>query len=209
MQRAAEVRESPEVIRKSLGLPSRFFLFAGRLVQEKGVFDLLDTYKRMPPKLRESVALVFAGNGAARRQLEDSARSISPGSVYFPGFLQREQLASYYALAEALVLPTHSDPWGLVVNEAMACGLPVIVSSAAGCVADLVQDGWNGRVIAAGDVIQLEAAMSALAAEAELRKAMGMRSASRILKYSPQACAAGLAEACLKSARETPAAMDR
>ena len=67
--------------------------------------------------------------------------------MVFPGFAQRDQLAAYYALAEALVFPTLSDPWGLVVNEAMACGLPIIASDAAGCVADLVQDGENGYVI--------------------------------------------------------------
>ncbi len=77
---------------------------------------------------------------------------IIPGAVCFPGFAQREDLAGLYALAEALVLPTHSDPWGLVVNEAMACGLPIIVSSVAGCAADLVEDGWNGYVVPPRDV---------------------------------------------------------
>jgi glycosyltransferase involved in cell wall biosynthesis len=211
LQRAAGVRASAEANRKNLKLPARFLLFAGRLVREKGVFDLLDAYRALSPELRASLALVFAGDGGARQQLQETASSISPGLVYFPGFLQREQLASYYALAEALILPTHTDPWGLVVNEAMACGLPIIASSAAGCVADLVADGWNGRVIAPGDVVQLGAAMSSLAADDELRKVMGIRSAERILNYSPQACAAGLAEACLEtdgmrdSRRETSA----
>ena len=68
------------------------------------------------------------------------------------GFAQREQLPAYYALADVFVFPTHTDPWGLVVNEAMACGLPVISSDAAGCAADLVESGWNGRVFPAGDI---------------------------------------------------------
>ena len=90
---------------------------------------------------------MFAGDGVSREELTQRARRISPGAVCFPGFAQREDLAGLYALAEALVLPTHSDTWGLVVNEAMACGLPIIVSSVAGCSADLVEDGWNGYVV--------------------------------------------------------------
>ena len=60
------------------------------------------------------------------------------------------------------VFPSHTDPWGLVVNEAMACGLPVISSDAAGCTADLVEDNWNGRVVRRGDVAQLASAMEEL-----------------------------------------------
>ena len=69
--------------------------------------------------------------------------------IRFAGFAQREQLAIYYALAEMLILPTYTDTWGLVVNEAMACGLPVIVSRAAGCAADLVTENWNGLLVPA------------------------------------------------------------
>ena len=106
-------------------------------------------------------------------------------------------MASYYALAEALVFPTHTDTWGLVVNEAMACGLPVISTDAAGCTADLVENNWNGRVIRAGDTSQLASAMEELARDEELRSRMGQRSTERILRYSPEAWAAGIAGAVL------------
>ena len=71
------------------------------------------------------MGLVFVGDGVSRSELTDRARRISPGFVGCPGFAQRDELARYYALAEAVVLPTHSDPWGLVVNEAMAVILEV------------------------------------------------------------------------------------
>src|SRR6266550_3066328 len=129
--------------RDRLKLPSRFILFVGRLVPEKGVFDLLQAYAKLESDVRSEVGLVFAGNGSSGVELAQQAKRINPGVVCFPGFAQREDLAGLYALAECLVLPTHSDPWGLVVNEAMACGLPIIVSSVAGCSADLVEDGWN------------------------------------------------------------------
>lgn len=195
--RAEQVGSQAEIHRRKLGLPSRYFLFVGRLVPEKGVFDLIDAYGAMAPELRERLSLILVGDGAARPELERRAAAISPASVRFAGFAQREQLAGYYALAEAFVFPTHSDPWGLVVNEAMACGLPVITSSAAGCAADLVEDHWNGRVLPAGEVSQLASAMNELASHPELRSLMGQRSRERIQSYSPEACAAGFARAAL------------
>jgi len=191
--KAAKEREGR--LRGELGLPERYFLFVGSLVKRKGVFDLLEGYFALPPDLRSEIGLVFAGDGPERAELESLARSIVPGSVYFPGFVQRDQLASYYALAECLVLPTHSDPWGLVVNEAMACGLPVICTDVAGCAADLVKS--NGRLIAKEDTANLAAAMEEIACDPGLRERMSRESRELIQSYSPEICAAGIAQAAL------------
>jgi glycosyltransferase involved in cell wall biosynthesis len=196
-QRAILIRRDAAMHRQALRLPERFFLFAGRLVREKGIFDLLHAYDALPPELRAEVGLVFVGDGGARSALEKRAAAIHPGSIQLAGFAQREHLAAYYALADAFVFPTHTDPWGLVVNEAMACGLPVITSDAAGCAADLVEDGWNGCVVSAGNIVQLTSAMNNLARDAELRSLMGRRSQERIQQYSPEAWAAGMAGAAL------------
>jgi 1,2-diacylglycerol 3-alpha-glucosyltransferase len=193
-QRAEVIRKGAAMHRQALGLPARFFLFVGRLVPEKGIFDLLRAYRALAPEVRKEIGLVFVGDGAARSKLEQCAAPIEPGAIHFAGFVQRDQLASYYALADVLVLPTHTDTWGLVVNEAMACGLPVVSSSAAGCVADLIENGWNGRVVASGERGQLASAMDELARNAELRLLMGQRSTQRIVQYSPQAWAAGMAQ---------------
>lgn len=200
-QRAAVVRRDPASHRQALGLPARFFLFVGRLVPEKGVFDLLCAYDALAPEVRRDVGLVFVGDGAARPALYQRTAAISPGAIHFAGFQQREHLATYYALADALVFPTHTDTWGLVVNEAMACGLPVISSSAAGCVADLIESGWNGRVVPRGEIAQLASAMSELARNAELRNIMGQRSTQRIAQYSPEAWADGMAQVALLDRR--------
>ena len=125
------------------------------------------------------------------------AKRVEPGGVCFPGFTEREDLAGLYALAECLVLPTHSDPWGLVVNEAMACGLPTIVSSVAGCSADLVDDGWNGYVVPPRDSEKLSAAISCVVQRPELRQSMSAHSLERIRNFSPEACADGLATAAI------------
>lgn len=193
---SAVARTNEREHRRRLGLPEHFFLFVGRLVKEKGVFDLLEAYARLQPEIRASFGLVFAGNGKEQVALTKRAAQRGCGrQVQCVGFAQREELALYYALADALVLPTHSDPWGLVVNEAMACGLPIIVSEVAGCAADLVEDGWNGRVFPARDVGKLSQAMYLLARRPELRLRMGKNSRERIRNFAPQACAFGLAAA--------------
>jgi len=197
--RAEAARLQAAEIREKLKLPSRFILFVGRLVLEKGVFDLLEAYAKLESGLRSEVGLVFAGDGVSREELVQRAKAISPGVVCFPGFAQREDLATLYALAEALVLPTHSDTWGLVVNEAMACGLPIIVSSVAGCSSDLVEDGWNGYVVPPRDPVKLSVAIVSLVGQLELGKKMSARSLERIRNYSPQACADGLAAAAISS----------
>jgi glycosyltransferase involved in cell wall biosynthesis len=200
-QRAEAIRRDAAMHRQALGFPNRFFLFVGRLVQEKGVFDLLRAYEALAPEVRKEMGLVLVGDGAARSTLEQHAATISPGAIHFAGFVQREHLATYYALADMLVFPTHTDTWGLVVNEAMACGLPVISSSAAGCAADLIESGWNGRVADVGESGQLASAMEELARNAALRSLMSQRSTQRIAHYSPDAWAAGMAQVAFSQRR--------
>lgn len=197
---AETTRAHAREFRAKLKLPSRFVLFAGRLVPEKGVFDLLEAYAKLEGNIRSEVGLVFAGDGISRKGLALRATAISPGTVCFPGFAQREDLAGLYALAETLVLPTHSDPWGLVVNEAMACGLPIIVSSVAGCSLDLVQEGWNGHVVPPRDPQKLSGAINCLVRDRATRETMSARSLERIRSYSPEACADGLAASGISTA---------
>jgi 1,2-diacylglycerol 3-alpha-glucosyltransferase len=191
---AATVRQNASAKRSELGIPRRYFLFVGRLVREKGVFELLAAYARLGDQLRQEVGLVFVGDGACRSQLEAQAGSISPGMIRFTGFAQREQLGAYYSLADMLILPTHSDPWGLVVNEAMACGLPIVLSWVAGCAADLVRESWNGLLVPPRNVPALAAAMESLASQPRYCAMMGANSAQHISNYSTE-------EWCLAIAR--------
>jgi 1,2-diacylglycerol 3-alpha-glucosyltransferase len=192
---AEQVKRQSAAFRERFGLPGRFILFVGRLVLVKGVFDLLESYAKLESGLRSEVGLVFAGDGDAREKLVQQAKRISRGTVCFLGFVHREDLPGLYALAETLVLPTHSEVWGLVVNEAMACGLPVIVTNVTGCLADLVDDGWNGYVVPPADSDKLSVAINSLVRQTELKQEMRARSLERIRNYSPEACAEGLAAA--------------
>lgn len=196
---AAKARQDASARRRDLNLPDRYFLFVGRLVREKGVFDLLSAYAGLDEDVRHNFGLVFAGDGVCRQELEQRAKSIVPGTVIFSGFAQRDDLAAYYALASALILPTYTDPWGLVVNEAMACGLPVIVSDVAGCAADLVKDGWNGFSVPPRDANALSRAMAKMVVDATTLAAMGSNSRELIAEYSPEKWAISIAEAVMQS----------
>jgi len=198
--RADRFRARAALERRRRTLPPRYFLFVGRLVPEKGLDDLMQAYEALDDSLKSQLSLVIVGDGPLRRDLESRARRLGKGSVTLAGFVQRDELAAYYAFAEMFVLPTYTDTWGLVVNEAMACGLPVIASAAAGCVADLVLDGWNGRVVNRGRIAELTTAISQLANDSELRTLMGCRSREMISRYSPECCAAGMANAALNCA---------
>jgi glycosyltransferase involved in cell wall biosynthesis len=191
---AAKARTVAEKVRARYGLPERYFLYAGRLIPGKGVFDLLAAYAKLEQHERSQMGLVFAGDGVSRRDLTARAVEIHPGCIRFTGFVQREQLAELYALATALVFPTHSDPWGLVVNEAMACGLPVIATDVAGCVPDLVVNEVNGFIVRPGNVAELVRAMRKLSDPGTADK-MGRCAASRIQNFTPEACAEGIANA--------------
>jgi glycosyltransferase involved in cell wall biosynthesis len=189
---AKEASREELQVRARLSLPLRYFIYVGRLVRAKGVFELVEAYAQLDHEIRARVGLVFVGDGVDRSELIKRASRITPEKIQFPGFVQREGLPEFYALADALIFPTHSDPWGLVVNEAMSCGLPVIVTRVAGCAEDLVKDGWNGFVIPPRDPSQLAAPMAHLAGDSGLRIAMGSRSRERVEAYSPAAWAEGL-----------------
>lgn len=202
--RADTARSDAAAIREKLALPERYFLFVGRLVREKGVLDLVKAYGSLSSDIRQQVSLVLAGDGPLLPELENLIRSNKMSGVRLLGFVHREELPIYYGLADVFVLPTHSDVWGLVVNEAMACGLPIISTDVAGCAEDLLRDGWNGILCGVRDAFQLASAMERLAASQPLRVGMGQNSRNLIRAFSPDACAAGMAEAILTVRQATP-----
>lgn len=190
---SSAARRDDATLRQDLRLPRRYFLFSGRLVREKGTFDVLRAYSRLPTELTGEIGLVFVGDGPARAALMRESNN-AQGTIVFAGFAHRPRLAVYYGLAESLIFPTHADAWGMVVNEAMACGLPVLCSDAAGCAEDLVSQS-NGRIFLAHNVEMLSAAMAELASDHDLRISMGRNARQRVAQYSPEVCAAGIAEA--------------
>ena len=124
-------------------------LYCGRLSNEKRTLDLLEAYHRLNC---ESKFLSIVGDGRLRKKMQDYKSNHGLDSVRFFGFRDRNEIKNYYATADLLVLPSSRETWGIVVNEAMCFGLPVIVSSQVGAATDLVQDGENGFIYPSGDV---------------------------------------------------------
>jgi glycosyltransferase involved in cell wall biosynthesis len=169
------------------------FLFAGRLESGKGVLPLFDAWAGVAAEAE----LTIVGDGSLRERVRERVAHAAMPPVRALGHLDREGLAEEYARADVFVFPSVSDPWGLVINEAMASGLPIVTTTAPGAVVDLVADGDNGIVVAPFDAGALLAAMEDLARDPGRRRAMGERSAERIRTQTPEAWAAGMRQAGL------------
>lgn len=164
--------------------PPIVFLFSGRLIRKKGVLSLLTAYEKLQAE-RENIGLVLIGDGRERTLYEGYCKSHAVRNVFFEGFINREQLPHYYAAADIFILPSLSDPWGLVINEAMAFALPLIATDAAGATYDLLVEGVNGFVVKSGNSEQLYRAMKRLVDYPHLREKMGKESLSIIQNYTP------------------------
>ena len=149
MEGARIVREAEAIHRNRLHLPKRFLLGVGRQVKKKNWMILLRAWSVFRLEHAQSdLKLVLLGNGPERANLVTYARSVGCNDVHFLDFVPQKEIVSYYATAEALVLPSQvGETWGLVVNEAMSCGLPVIVSRQCGCSSTLVRQGENGWLV--------------------------------------------------------------
>jgi len=179
-------------LRREMGIPEnyRVILFAGKFEAQKRPLDLLQAFQRMRP---ERAALLFVGEGALEPKIRSQAAAGPP--VYVVPFQNQSLMPRAYAAADLLVLPSQSETWGLVVNEAMCLGLPAIVSSHVGCAYDLVVPDETGLVFPAGDVAALgEAITSALSDDARLR-AWGENASRKVRQFGYRQATDGLVAA--------------
>lgn len=140
---ADKIRHKPVAFPITKRLPENYFLFVGRFLQRKGIDNLINAYNRYRMTcVEEAWSLVLIGKGPAfdymSRLAENNANIIFAGPQY------GNDLCVYYAMASVFVCPSVSEPWGLVINEALASGLPVLVSTGCGAAKSLVRDGKNG-----------------------------------------------------------------
>lgn len=217
--RANEVRMQSRGVRKRYGLPERYFLSMGRFVPKKNLAILIRAYRKVLDSNRDcQTHLVMVGSGEEEAKLRSlcmelrlpaydkrspcvanqaSAVECELPGVHFYGFRQINENAVFYALADAFVLPSLWEEWGLVVNEAMACGLPVVVSETAGCAQDLlpatpsgepaprhVGIRRNGFVFDPKSAESLAHALLALASSSSLREALGKSSRDVVRDFS-------------------------
>lgn len=147
------------------------------LSERKGVNYLIKAFKALR---RKDVILIIGGVGKEEKRLKYLAKGNK--NIHFAGYMDGEEKARYYSIADIFVLPTLHDPWGLVINEAMYYGLPIITTDAAGCSQELIRG--NGIVVKAGDEKELFLALKKLLDNENLRKRMGKRSKEIIKTYN-------------------------
>jgi 1,2-diacylglycerol 3-alpha-glucosyltransferase len=178
--------------------PNPYFICVSRYLPKKNLFRLIEAYagylRAHGPGAWD---LVILGSGELREKLEAAVAACGvSGNVRMPGFVQYADLPSYYSAAGALVLPSLSDQWGLAVNEAMACGIPVIVSDACGCAPDLVAKGDCGFTFDPTDTGALRLLLAKTAAlSGDERARMGAIGRDRIGRYTPRLFAEALVAA--------------
>jgi glycosyltransferase involved in cell wall biosynthesis len=182
---ADELRTRRDALRAELGVEGCTFLYVGRLDPEKGVDVLLRAMRDVP----DARLVIVSGGGSS----EAALRAQAPPNVRFAGRVERP--VQWYVAADAFVLPSRSDQWGMVLNEAAAAGLPIVASDAAGATHDLVEDGENGIRVPPDDVHALTAALRRTCTDGAFRGRAGERSREIAARFIPAAWADAVARA--------------
>lgn len=188
---AAVVRQRAGTSKSDPGRPRRL-LFVGKLIERKHPFDLLQAAAqvRVPGG---QVEVAFAGAGELQDALTKAAAATGV-RAHFHGFANQSELPAIYAAADVIVLPSDAqETWGLVINEAMACGVPAVVSDVVGCGPDLVESGLTGEIFPLGNVAALARRIEAVLAFD--RESTVRALAERMETYSPTQAAQGIAGA--------------
>jgi glycosyltransferase involved in cell wall biosynthesis len=174
-RRADELRRERPAIREALGIPEAAVavLHVGRLIPFKAIETLLDAVAAAPTETPLHVLVV--GDGPLRNDLERHATALGL-STTFTGLREGDELVQTYVAADVFALLSLRETWGIVVNEAAACGLPLVLSDRVGASADLLRPGENGELIRVSDFRAAARAIARLADDAELRARSGSRS---------------------------------
>jgi len=222
IRNADVARGQGAAVRRQYGLPEKYFLASARFIEKKNLFRLVQAYRAYRDQAGtmengkqkcEIWDLVLLGDGPLKPELNRLISELGlEACVHRPGFKQYHELPAYFGLASAFVHPSTTEQWGLVVNEAMASGLPVLVSDRCGCATDLVTEGVNGFTFAPENVGQLTQLMLRLANSDFPLADFGLASRRIISGWGPEKFATGLREAvavALKNPRPRAGLVDR
>ena len=169
------------------------FLFSGKFIHRKAHLLLLDAIERIAALT--DVALIMLGDGLLSDEVLRRGKSILRDNFIAPGFVNQSKLGPYFAAADAQVLPSYHETWGLVVNEGVYFGLPAIVSDHVGCYPDLVIPGVTGDIFSSGDCNSLAEKMLAFAMNRENTRVMGENAKALISRYGIDQAASGVLSA--------------
>jgi 1,2-diacylglycerol 3-alpha-glucosyltransferase len=195
--RSDEARQHSSELMKSYGLPDNYFLASNRFIEKKNLPRLVDAYASYLRNAGDAAwDLVLLGDGPMMPAIRSQVDRLGlTQRVYLPGFKQYDELPVFYGLAKIFIHASTSEQWGLVVNEAMASGLPVLVSERCGCAYDLVKPSVNGFTFDPYDVEGLASLMLRMShGECDLT-AMGQESRMVVSRYSLQTFAGNMLKA--------------
>ena len=201
-----QARACEHDIRAKHGLPRRYLLASARFIPKKNLPLLIAAYDRAIIGLEDPPDLVILGDGPERSAVEAAIRQTRcPGKIHLPGFRGYDLLPAFYGLSEGFVHVSTSEQWGLVVNEAAAAGLPILLSRPCGAAKHLVREGENGFLVDPYDIADITAKMRQLMTlPPEKRAAMGRASQRIVANWGPERFAEGLAEACRAALAQPP-----
>lgn len=177
-------RSQRAALRDELGLRGLTFVYVGRLWWGKGLPRLLDAYEQLAAG--DNASLLLVGSGPQEAELRDLVSTRGLPNVVFAGFRQQDELPRLYAAADVFVFPTLGDPWGLVVEEAMASGLAVVSTTAAGEIRDRIRDSETGWIVPPDDATSLAAAMSRYLEDPSMAGRMGAAARDSVLWRTPE-----------------------
>jgi len=194
---AEQARACATVFRARHGLPERYILASARLIAKKNLVRLVEAFARAIQITQAPHSLVILGDGPGRTELEASiSASGLSGRVLLPGFKDYETLTIFYGLADAFAHISLAEQWGLVINEAAAAGLPLIVSRPCGAAAELVRKNVNGYLVDPTNVEEIARALGAsMTATDDARRAMGAESQKIVAHWGLERFAEGLRNA--------------
>jgi len=205
-KRGAKIaRENAAALRAEHALPPHYFLTSNRFIEKKNLARLLDAYADYRRKTGEkAVSLVMLGDGPLREELEQQVQRLGIAStVLFRGFQQYDALPVYYGLAQAFVHASTTEQWGLVVNEAMAAGLPVAASDRCGSAPELIEEGVNGYMFDPYDQSRMTELLLQMGSDPTGMQAMGQASQAMMARWTPGLFGQNLWRAA-KAAADTP-----
>lgn len=174
---------------------SKKFIYVGRLAPEKNLDTLIRAFAGAVKQTGTDWQLLFVGGGPEKEILEKLVNDLGmAGKVIFAGGFPWYQVPGWLAQSDVLVLPSKSEPWGLVVNEAMVCGMPVIVSDTCGCTGDLVRNDVNGFTFNHTQQADLEKHLTFFIQNPDRITRMGQESLKLIAPFASGPVAAQMAE---------------
>lgn len=167
---------------------NKVILYVGQMIERKGLIDLVKAFKLIVKSDRD-VTLLMVGYGPLKNKLIEACNKNNLKNVIFVDHVEVDEMPHYYAISDIFVLPSHEETWGLVINEAMACGLPIITTNKVGSGPDLVINGYNGYIVKSRSPKQIALHLLKILKNTKVRISMSRNSKRLIEKFTPKKAA--------------------